>query len=174
VNRRGVVLGLALLASVAWSAWTLTAGPDDVVQATVRPRATAVRVAGHTDPRSKASANAPAEPAFALPLAQRPTAPKAPRNLFGAYSYEAPRPPPVALVPEPPRPPPLPFVFSGRLIVDGRATYLLLQGNKPISAMLGEDIGEFRLVEAAPERLVFLHGPTGQRVALSTGSAPVN
>jgi len=174
VNRRGLILGLALLASVAWSAWTLTAKQDDVVLATVRPGPAAGRASSHVGASTNALASASEERAITLNLPRRLIAPKQPRNLFGAYSYEAPRPPPLAVAPEPPRAPPLPFVYTGRLIVDGRATYLLLQGSAPISAMLGSDIGEFKLIEAAPEQLVFLHGPTGQRVAMSIGSAAMN
>jgi len=174
VNRRGLLLGLALLVSVAWSAWTLTTSQDDTVQAIVRPGSEAGRAAARVDSRKIAPAGAPEELTTALELPQRPIAPKQQRNLFGAYSYEVPHSRPLAVAPEPPHAPPLPFVFTGRLLVDGRATYFLLQGNAPISATLGSDVGEFKLVEAAPERLVFLHGPTGQRVAMSIGAAPVN
>ncbi len=176
MNRRKLLLGLALLVSVAWSAWILTANQDDVVQATVRPGA-AVRAVAHAATHAvsgkSANASAPAEFALAFELPQRPIAPKQPGNLFGAYTYEAPR-HQVAVAPEAPHAPPLPFVFTGRLIVDGHATYLLLLGNVPISATLGSDIGEFKLVEADPAQLVFLHGPTGERVAMSIASASAN
>lgn len=104
----------------------------------------------------------------------RPQAPTKPHNAFGAYTYAPPRPAPVAVAPEPPHAPPLPFAYTGRLVVDGRATYLLLQSGTPISVTVGADVGEFKLVEAGPDRLVFLHGPTGQQVAMSLASKPLN
>jgi hypothetical protein len=224
LNRRNVVLGALLVATLALSAWTLLNGPDDTV---VEPAARPGKVAGaatnaspggaanvspgastgaSTDTSANASANALAnassgksagavpapsgsvasggaaaatEPrrasAGALPapgagpwsLAPRPGPPAAITNLFGAYSYQAPS--AVAAAPAPPRPhaPPLPFIYTGHLEIDGQDTYLFLQGDAPISATVGTVIGEFTLVEARGQTLVFLHGPSGERVPLS-------
>ena len=105
-----------------------------------------------------------------LPIQQ--AVPGARFNLFESFGY---KPPPAAVSaappPPPPRPPALPFAYSGQLIIDGRATFLLVQGDTPISATVGGRIGDFTLVEAVPGNLVFLHVPTGQRVTMPTGSA---
>jgi len=176
VKPRQLILALALLGSVGWSAWILITPQDEVVlamspsarlqksihrdeQTPIRPPATAVR-------------DAMSVPRFDWAI--RPQVLTRPHNVFGAYSYQAPRPAPVAVAPEPPHVPPLPFAYTGQLVVDGRATYLLLQAGTPISVTVGSDVGDFKLVEAEADRLVFLHGPTGQEVAMSVAGKPLN
>ena len=170
MKQRWLILGTALILSIAWSVWSLLADPrEEIVQASIRPRAAAPGTAPRqATAQAPASATAPLQRSLASSLepVSRPLAPAKPRNLFGAYSYEAPRPPPVAAAPEAPHAPPLPFSYTGRLLVDGRPTYLLLQAGAPISVTVGSDVGEFKLVEAAADRLVFLHSPTGQHVAM--------
>jgi len=176
VKSRTVILALGLSASVGWSAWILITPQDDVVLAT-KPRMKSQAGADRSErtqtfPGPLSSHDATS--AQVLGVVARPPAPSRIHNLFGAYTYEAPRPAPVAMAPEPPHAPPLPFAYTGRLVVDGRATYLLLQSGVPISVTVGGDVGEFKLVEAAADRLVFLHGPTGQQVAMSLASKPLN
>ncbi len=165
MSRRQLVLGLALLLSLAWSAWTLTApDADDGVALAVRP------LAGKAERIGPSIASA----AGNLTLPQRPQAPGKVKNLFGEYSYRPPAPPTPVAVAEAAHAPALPFVFTGRLIIDGETTYLLLQGAAPVQIKVGAAVSDFRLVEAAPERLVFVHEPTGERVAMSIASTAIN
>jgi hypothetical protein len=63
-------------------------------------------------------------------------------------------------------------VYTGRLDIEGRTTYLFLQhGDTPIGATVGTPIGEFTLVEISGPNLEFVHGPTGERVTMSITSA---
>jgi len=175
MKSRTVILALCLASSVGWSAWILITPQDDVVLAT-KPRVKSqagVDRGERTQILPGALSSHDSTSAQGLGVMERPSAPARFHNLFGAYTYEAPRPAPVAAAPEPPRAPPLPFAYTGRLVVDGRSTYLLLQSGIPISVTVGADVGEFKLVEAAADRLVFLHGPTGQQVAMSLTSKPV-
>jgi len=178
MNRRKLVLGAALLVTVAWSAWTLIAPQqDEVVQASLRPAtgaSTAIAPGTSAARAQRPGAGAPPPAALALELSQRPLAPAKERNLFGAYSYQAPAPRVAQAAPPPPQAPALPFRFTGRLVVEGKATYLMLQGEEPIGVTVGASIGEFQLVEADPQQLVFLYGPTGQRVPMSITPTAIN
>ena len=173
MSKRNFVLGFALLASIAWSAWALTNGNGvDVVQANVRFRQVRSNDARSSD-LTPAQLRKGSTGQDGASLALRPLAPLQPRNLFAAYSYEAPPPAGGAVHAEPPRAPPLPFAFTGRIIVRDQATYLLLQGDVPVAVTVGSDVGDFKLVEADSQHLVFLHAPTGQRVPLSIASEAI-
>lgn len=176
MKRRAIVLGAAMLASLAWAGWAMTTDPVDDGEALVRPRprgefrvALAPRDGGTAPARAGA---APRPPLLELPA--RPAAPPQARNLFAGYSYEAPRPRAAPPPPEAPRAPPLPFTFTGLLVIDGKPTYLLLEGDATISATIGAQIGEFKLVSAETSRLVFLHGPTGELVPMPISPTGVN
>lgn len=185
MNTRTLLLGGGLLVTMVLTAWTLATGDsDEVVQATARPAGTVpVRGVASSPPRAAeakatqtlktAAADASAGAAMGMP--QRPAAPQAIRNAFGAYSYQPPPRVVVAAAPPTPHAPPLPFVFSGRLMIPGKPTiYLLTQGNAPVEVHLGSDIDGFKLVTESPEQLVFLHAATGDRVAMSIASAAIN
>jgi len=167
VSRRNAVLGALLVATLAASAWTLLSGSDEpVVQPVKRPDKAAPAGAGRAGaPRAPAAQSAPGD----LALGERPPAPGKIVNLFSAYSYQAPPATAGAAATAKPHAPPLPFTYTGRLEIDGVATYLMMQGDIPLSVILGGSIGEFTLVEAGSDHLVFEHGPTGERVALPTG-----
>jgi hypothetical protein len=180
MRRRNLILGAALLVTVAWSAWTLVApAPEDVdvVQARVRSPAAGTASAASAGSGARplrADAGEALAPPAPLQLPQRPAAPSNERNLFGAYSYQAPAPKLAAAAPAPVQAPPLPFRFTGQLIVDGKATYLLLQGDEPVGVTVGASVGEFQLVSADDRQLVFQYGPTGQRVPMSIASTAIN
>lgn len=173
---RALILALGLVGSVGWSAWILTTPRDEVVLAKgTAPRSPTDSYRGErTPPPLRPLPSHDLLSARGLDLEARPPAPVRPHNLFGTYTYEAPRPAPVAIAPQPPHAPPLPFVYTGQLVVDGRATYLLLQSGVPISVTVGNDVGEYKLVEASADRLIFLHGPTGQQLAMSLAGKPLN
>jgi hypothetical protein len=94
--------------------------------------------------------------------------PPRPRELFAAYSWQAPAAPRTVTVAPPARPtaPPLPFVYAGRLVVAGKTTYLLVEGVRLHMAETGTPVGEFTLTAANPGALVFTHRPTGAATSL--------
>ncbi|HYB50188.1 MAG TPA: hypothetical protein VED47_03660 [Burkholderiaceae bacterium] len=179
---RPLLLGGALVVSFAWSAWALFSPQEEVVQPAARnvpaPSGSARVGSGaveHDASRAVSASTGPDDTmAQRFELPPRPQAPSQLHNLFAAYSYEAPRPIARLAAPEPPHAPPLPFVYAGRLIVGGQSIYLLSQAGAPITATLGTEIGEFKLVQTASDRLVFLHGPTGQEVPMTLGPSAVN
>jgi len=172
MNRRNLVLGFGLLVSVALSAWTLVSGEEDTVQPVVR-HAEAPHGRPASGQGSVPARDQPSGPAV-LTLPQRALPDASPQNAFGAYNYQPPPAPRPVVVAPAPHAPPFPYLFTGRLIIDGRTRYLFLQGDTPLELSVGSSVGEFTLVEASPDLLVFLHGPTGDRVPLSIASAAIN
>jgi len=170
LSRRNLVLGGVLLATLAISAWTLLSGSDEAL---VEPVARSVKgaAAGPSIARLAQSAAATGAPTGELALGQRPAAPTDASNLFSAYSYQAQAPATVAQAPQKPHAPPLPFTYTGHLEIDGLATYLLMQGDAPLSVVVGAKVGDFTLVEARDGALLFLHEPTGERVLMPTAAA---
>lgn len=175
MNRRAALLGAALFGAVGWSAWALVSSPAaDVVEPARRGGVALAPATTHPDAGTGSTGEAAVPAPDALRLIPRPTAPSHARNLFDAYSYRAaPAAAAVAAAPVP-HAPPLPFVYTGRLVIEGRATYLMLQGEAPVGITVGGAIGEFTLVDAAPDRLVFLHGPTGERVTMPIAAVAAN
>ncbi len=166
LSRRNQVLGGLLLATLAVSAWTLlAAGTDEsVVEPVARPARGTVPAAHKEAAESTATD---------LALGQRPEAPPKVVNLFSAYSYQAQAARPAgAEAPVRPHAPPLPFTYTGRLEIDGVSTYLMMQGDVPLGVTVGTAIGDFTLIEATGNRLVFLHGPTNERVEMPIAAPP--
>ena len=170
LSRRNAFLGGLLLLTLAISAWTLMSGPEESV---VEPVARTSKSAAGGAVGSAAARKPPADsPAAATGPAERPRAPAAITNIFSAYSYQAPVAAPVTAPVATPHAPPLPFTYTGRLELEGGNTYLLMQGDVPLSVTVGSVIGEFTLVEGGNDRLVFQHGPTGERVVLAAIKGP--
>lgn len=179
MKRRTALLGAALIATLALSAWALYAdGPDGLVAPVLRSppvaQASAAGAGTAVEPGHGGTGIAGVSAATpAATMAPRAAPPEHARNLFGAFTYQPPRRTESAVV-APPRAPALPFAFAGRLIVDGASTFLLLQGETPVPMTLGAEIGDFKLVAIEPSRLVFLHGPTGERVPLAITATGIN
>jgi len=199
MSRRHLILTIALLAAMGLSAWALWGDNDELVQANVRPAPKAARkvvaaVPGPGDvsvpnPTEKAPAdntsgrnNSAVNTKTPAPASSPAQDSGAAANVFAAYNYK-PKPNPAAVAaaaaaalqpPPAPRAPPLPFAFTGRLIINGETTYLLLQGDAPLEVRVGSNVGDFKLVEAGLDRLVFQHGPTGDRVPMAIAAPLVN
>lgn len=174
MNRRNLVLGAMLAGALALSAWTLLTPQDAVVEPVARPApgsdSKAIGIAGAAGPNASA---APSPRPAAQPTLAGTTqpAPAAAHNLFSAYSYKPAPPPPVETATVVAHAPPLPFVYGGRLDVEGHTTYLLLRGDAPVRATVGTPIGDFTLVEVSAASMVFVHGPTGERVTMPITTA---
>ena len=72
-----------------------------------------------------------------------------------------------------PQAPALPFTYGGRLEVEGKSTFLLLEGERTYRVTIGGLVGEFKLMSSSPQGLVFQHEPTGQSQTLAAPGAPV-
>ena len=153
MNLRRSGIWIVLVATLAVSAWSLWSDGDTGVVAPVargdRPPAAGKPPLGRRD-------QAGSRPAAAAPVARPPA------------------PPPVAAPAPVPHAPGLPFAFAGRLIIGDQTTFLFLQSGASLEARVGSSVGDFQLVEASQDQLVFLHGPTGDRVPLSIASPAIN
>ena len=70
---------------------------------------------------------------------------------------------------------PLPFTYAGRLEIDGKSTYLLLQGERTLWVAVGGSAGDFMLTSVGPDGLLFTHQPTGlTQVLAAPGVAIAN
>jgi hypothetical protein len=72
-----------------------------------------------------------------------------------------------------PEAPPLSFLYTGRIEVEGKSTFLLLQGERTLRVAIGESVGDFTLTATDPQGLVFRHQPTGLTRVLPAPGIPV-
>lgn len=167
---RSLVLGGALLVTVALSVWAVVRPAEDVVAPLVQR---AAQPSGGSIPRAEpANGNRPALP-FEFAPGERPPAKASPRNLFAAYSYTPPPAPVIEAPPPPPSAPPLGLRYMGQLQMDGRTFYFLQEGNGPTQRLaVGDRYGAFQLTSDAGNKLSFLHVPTNLPVDLALPAAP--
>jgi len=167
-------LALALAATVALSIQALLWSPDsdgknalvDAVQPLARAHASLERPSASAAETDRGAA----QMAGTLRLRPREPAATAPRDLFAAYSWQ---PPPPPSPPPAPQAPPLPFLYTGRIELDGIPIFLLLQGERVLRVGVGDEVGDFTLSSAAGQTLVFLHRPTGLSQMLAAPGSPI-
>lgn len=113
-----------------------------------------------------------AAPGSPFAIGERTAPARRPRDLFGAYTWDPPAPATRAAAAGPPPPPPppvappLPFTYAGRVIVDERTTYVLVEGLRVHLLEPGGRVGDFRLASVTPAALVFDHAPSGTSTQL--------
>lgn len=179
--RRRMILVLLLAGTVVLSLQSLTWMPNsdgsDTVPALVRPVA---RASGATIPQPRPalgnsgdSGGDAARPDPSWQLRVRPEPAGSPHDLFAAYSWQPPPPPAPAVAAPPPEAPEPPFVYIGRIEVEGQSIFLLLQGERTLRVGIGESVGDFKLTSSGPQGLVFLHQPTGLTRVLAAPGVPV-
>ena len=181
---RRFFLGLALAAAIGLSLqslmWTPDAGGSSLLPGIVQPveRAHAATMQPVT-PMPASSGQTAGNAGGRYELLQLPSRPEpvvAPHDLFAAYSWTPPPPPaasPAASVAAAPQAPSLPFTYGGRIEIDGKSIFLLLEGERTHRVSIGESVGEFKLTSSGPQGLVFLHQPTGLIEALTAPGAPI-
>jgi hypothetical protein len=179
--RRRMILVLLLAGSVLLSLQSLTWMPDsdrsDAVPALVRSVA---RASGATIPQARSVPGAAGDASGnaghsdgSWQLRGRPESARSPHDLFAAYSWQPPPPPAPAVAAVPPEAPEPPFVYVGRIEVEGRSIFLLVQGERTLRVGMGESVGDFKLMSSGPQGLVFLHQPTGLTRVLVAPGVPV-
>lgn len=90
-------------------------------------------------------------------------------NLFPAQTWRPPPPPPPKVVPLPPPPPvapPLPFQYVGRWKEGGRDVVFLAQGNRMVTAQVGDNLAGWRLDQATDAALSFTWTPLNMQQTL--------
>jgi len=178
--RRRMILVLMLAGTVMLSLQSLTWMPNsdgsDAVPALVRPVA---RASGATIPQARPRGTAgdasggTGKLDVSWQLHGRPEPARSPHDLFAAYSWQPPPPPAPVVAAPPPEAPEPPFVYIGRIEVEGRSIFLLLQGERTLRVTVGQSVGDFSLTSSGPQGLVFLHQPTGLTRVLAAPGVPV-
>lgn len=171
---RRVLLGIALLASLAATRWV--AGEDAPAQENQRKSVVeAKREAVAAAPRLSAPATAaPAPPeALAIEKLQRPRANVNGGNLFGSDTWEAPAPKNPARPPPPPPPtaPPLPYAYFGKMSDEGRTTVFLSTAERSHAVRVGDVLdGRYRIEDINERTLVVTYLPLQQQQTLNIGN----
>ena len=168
--RRHVVLGAALAATLAATAWVALQPEDDGAAATALParRAATPKAVPTSVPTtasspasvaSAASAAAPAASQGVAPGARQPWAEASPAQLAAWQPPPPPPPPPApppapAAPPPPPMAPPLPYQMIGRVVEGGDAqaveVALLAGPNSALSVQRGDVIdGQWRVEQVS-------------------------
>lgn len=155
MNRRGLLLAAALVATLALAVWP--------------PGEAGVRAAGPvTQARATSAVGATAAPAeaSAKPAASEPRFPKLGGNLFPSQTWRPPPPPPPKVKPvpppppPPPEPPPFPFAYFGRWAEPDKEVVFLKRGEQLMRVKAGDVInGAWRLDRVDRGGLVFTYLP---------------
>lgn len=173
------LLGGALVATLAATAWTALQPDEEAVVAPLNTRRA-------PPPRAGAASGAPAAPSQAIAPTASPTASPAARSVWAEPSAEqlaawqplpppppppAPPPPPPA-APPPPVAPPLPYQMIGRLIEGegGKAVEIAMLSSpgRSLNVRRGEVIdGQWRVdqIDSSGVRLTWLPGQLPQHIA---------
>lgn len=160
--RRHLMLGIALLATLAATVWVSRWETDEEsATAPARPRPS-------RPPATERGADAVA---LTLP------APRAPgegtiTDLFAPRSWRA-APAPVPTPPAPPpSAPPLPFTYLGKLILDGEVVVFVSTPERNFAVREGELIdGTYRIDKIAPPTLSLTYLPLNEKQTLEIGRA---
>lgn len=163
MNRRALVLTLALVATLAATAWTAyqeQKEPSDLVEPVVRGQATDRPVVEVRNPQAM----------------QHTALNEASRDAFAPRDWTPPPPPPPKALPPPPPPPPmappLPYRYLGKWREDGRLVVFLKSGNNSILVKGGEVLdGQWKVDEIAPRMMRFTYLPLAQTTTLNIGDA---
>lgn len=165
MNRRSMLLSIALIAAIAASVWSIATPEGDAMDTATPHRPPPITLA-QDSPREPQQVSQPASNTAGSNLVAEPGANGRGRQLnparddiFAAYSWEPPK-PEVTPIKEPPRAPPVPFVFAGRLQADGPPAYILAEGARMHVVAVGEQVGDFKLQQASSGALEFLHVPS--------------
>lgn len=167
---RHLLLGLALLATLAASVWVGERQPKDE-SAPALPARSERAAPSSTSSDSPASPAAPAKPADAaapqLGTPQpRPASEGEIVNLFAKQSWFVPPPP------SPPSAPPLPYTYLGKYI-DGKETVVFLStADQNLVVRKGDVLdGNYRIDDIAPPTMTITYLPLNQKQTLEIGRA---
>jgi len=165
----------ALTMTLAATAWTALNGEqaDEVQVAAARPQGSRNDVKG---PSKSRTATADVKPAGAdsLDMARLRRAPwqDSEHNLFGggqlvaqAETIQQP------IVQQAMEIPPLPFTYAGKLEDHGQFTVFLSLGEKNVSVKTGDIVGDWKVKEITPSRMILSYQPLRADVPLMIGES---
>ncbi len=163
-RKRSVVLGAALIATLAAVAWVSQQTDETPVLAApvrqsnaakvIRPN-TQSHVALEKLQRTRAEADTPTV-----------------EDVFQAKSWYVPPPPPKPVPPPPPAPPPLPFIYMGKLLEEDKLTIFLSKQDRSFAIKAGETLeGAYRVDSVNARQVIFTYLPLNMQQTLILGGA---
>lgn len=162
MNRRTLMLSLALTATLAAVAWTAyqEKSASDLVEPVVRNQGLNQQAVAVINP----------------PPGLRTALNEASQDAFAPRDWTPPPPPPPKALPPPPPPPPmappLPYRYLGKWLEDGRLVVFLRSGNRSVLVKEGEVLdGQWKVDEIAPRMMRFTYLPLAQTTTLNIGDA---
>ncbi len=166
---RRVALGLALVATLAATAWV--GQPEEDAGGAVEPVVTRPPLRPGAQPAPGASSEA-----ITLTRLKREISAAPMRDLFASKSWYVPPPPPKYVAPPPPppapppAPPPLPFVYLGKILDSGEITVFVAFNGRNIAVKANEVIESTYRVDAIdPRSMVLTYLPLDMKQTLSLG-----
>ncbi|MFL9711317.1 hypothetical protein [Methylobacillus sp. Pita1] len=164
----------ALTMTVAATVWTALNDEqaDEVQVAASRPQGSRTDVKGL--PKSRTSGESRPAGANSLDVAQLQRAPwqDSEHNLFGggqlvAQAETAQQP----IVQQAMEIPPVPFTYAGKLEDHGQFTVFLSLGEKNVSVKIGDIVGDWKIKEITPSRMILSYQPLRADVPLMIGES---
>jgi len=162
MSRRSVILGIALLATLAASWWAVLVEDDTVPMSPVSapPSATA---------RSDATPDVGAGVDFLR--GARPAWPAWAGGILTPMSFAPPPPPPTPVAMITPSPPPLPFRYVGEIEESGERAVILLEGEDVHIVRARQRIGEhYRVERISTTEIELTYLPLMQRQLIGTST----
>lgn len=164
-NRRHLLLSMALLATLAATAWL--AGDETPDVDPKAPRAAERRAA-----RPRSAAEAAARVPDSQALRREPFVGEG-ANLFAAHSWQPPPPPPPPAAAVAPTAPPLPFRFLGQMNDGDQTVVFLASGNRTLLVRAGDTLdGTYQVESVGPPAVAFIYRPLNERQLLHYGRTP--
>lgn len=168
INKRMVVLGVVLLATLAAVVWVGREKETPVEVAQVSERAA-------SGPRVPARREAAVNEGLALkPDKMTRVLSESKQNIFATKSWFVPPPPPKPQPPPKPTAPPLPFAYMGKLQEEGsaRVVVYLSQGDRAYSVSAGDVIDNtYRVDSIDATQIVMTYLPLTIKQTLPIGSS---
>lgn len=161
-THRNILLGLALVATVAASLFDFGSTEDAPSHSPSQARAaTVIRAPIATD---KVSPKPPAE-IFAQARFEA-----ADGDAFAPRSWQPPPPKPVVQKMPEPKAPPLPFRYLGKVMENGIVTAFIAQDARTYLAHTGDTVLDYRVEEITPTQMTLVFLPLNEKQTLSFGS----
>lgn len=167
---RHLILGIALCATLAATAWAIRQEDEPLEARAARTSTTPAVTAPEPAVKEPQKNEEPVAKADAVHL--QLTQNMAERDLFASKSWYVPPPPPPPAPPPPPSAPPLPFTFMGQFQEDsGKLIVFLAKGDVAYTVSEGDVIDNLYKVESAtPRQLVLVYLPLKIKQTLMTGT----
>lgn len=162
-RQRGIVLSVALaatLAAVVWVSQQEADAPVEVVAPKKAKTASKAQVTSSHLALEKLQRTRPDETGSKV------------EDVFQAKSWYVPPPPPKPVPPPPPAPPPLPFTYMGKLLEEDKVTIFLSKQDRHFAVKAGDTLdGAYRVESVNAQQVVLTYLPLNMQQTLNLGGA---